>query len=268
MRGDSGTWHYGLIARWWAEFNRPEPEEVAYYEAAIRHWGEPALDLGCGTGRILVPLLEAGLDVDGVDISADMVALAAQAAAMAGYGPRLFVMGTHELELPRTYRTIFLCGVFGIGGWRDRDLEGLRRAHGLLESGGALLINHELPYERIDEERWARWLAGHRTDIPRPWPETGDRRRAANGDEIELISRLLELDPFEQRHVLEMRARLWRAGSIVAEEAYKLAESLYFAQEIRPMLTGVGFREVVLERGYSGQPATADDGIVTYVATK
>jgi len=54
----SGTWHHGLIARWWAEFTAPQPHEVDYYAAAIRRYGEPALDLGCGNGRILMPLLE------------------------------------------------------------------------------------------------------------------------------------------------------------------------------------------------------------------
>ena len=268
MRDDTGTWHHGLIARWWAEFNTPDPEEVAYYEAAIRRSGEPALDLGCGTGRILLPLLAAGLDVDGADISADMVAFATDAANKAGFSPRVVAQGTHELDLPRTYRTIYMCGVFGIGGRRDRDLEGLRRAYRHLEPGGTLLINHELPYEHLDEQRWGGWLPGNRAGIPRVWPEEGDRRTAANGDEIELINRLFELDPLAQRHTLEIRARLWRDGAVVAEEQYQLGESLYFTQEVLLMLADVGFRDVTVESRYSGQPATPDDGVVMFVATK
>jgi len=268
MRDDTGTWHHGLIARWWAEFNTPEPDEVAYYEAAIRRSGQPALDLGCGTGRILLPLLAAGLDVDGADISADMIALASSAATKAGFSPHLVVQGTHELDLPRTYRTIYMCGVFGIGGRRDRDLEGLRRAYRHLERDGTLLINHELPYEHLDERGWARWLPGHGDGIPRVWPEEGDRRTAANGDEIELINRLFELDPLEQRHTLEIRARLWRDGKVVVEEEYRLGESLYFVQEIRLMLAAAGFRDVSVESRYAGKPASAYDGVVMFVATK
>ncbi len=35
--------------------------------------GSPILELGCGTGRLLVPLAEAGFDVTGVDASLDML---------------------------------------------------------------------------------------------------------------------------------------------------------------------------------------------------
>jgi len=66
------TWHYGVMARCWAE-NTAEPEGLAYYGAAIERFGQPALDLGRGTGRILLPLLAAGYDVEGIDISADML---------------------------------------------------------------------------------------------------------------------------------------------------------------------------------------------------
>jgi SAM-dependent methyltransferase len=264
----SGTWHYGLIARWWAEFNEAEPEELAYYAAAIRRFGQPALDLGCGTGRILLPLLAAGLDIDGVDISPDMLAFADSAAIAAGFAPTLTAQAMHELDLGRTYRTIYMCGAFGIGGRRDHELEGLRRAYRHLEPGGVLLINHELPYAGIDEGRWALWLPHHRGGIPRKWPGEGDRRRAADGDEIELISRLVEFDPLNQRHTLEMQARLWHAGTVIREETSRLSESLYFAQEILTLLVEAGFAAVEMEDGYSGRAAAPDSGILMFVARK
>lgn len=268
MAADSGTWHYGLIARWWAEFNLPDPEEVTYYGAAIRRFGEPALDLGCGTGRVLLPLLVEGLDVDGVDVSPDMIALAATRAHEAGFAPALAVQPLHELDLPRRYRTIYLCGVFGIGGRRDHDREGLRRAFRHLEPGGALVLWHELPWAGRDERGWARWLPGHRDGIPGPWPAHGDRRRAADGDEIELISRLASFDPLAQRHTIEMRARLWHADDLVREEAYDLSENLYFAPELLLLLEEAGFGDVTMEAAYAGRPATADDDTVVFVARR
>lgn len=265
--GEPGTWHYGLIARWWAEFNIAEPEELDYFRAAIRRFGEPALDLGCGTGRILIPLLADGLDVDGSDISADMIAEAQACAVKDGFTPRLTVQSMHELDLGRTYRTIYMCGSFGIGSWRDRDRQALRRAYRHLEPGGALLIaNHEFPY--ADGRTWVNWLPGHRDNMPGEWPTGGERRKASDGDEIELLSRVAELDPLGQRQTLEMHARLWHGGQVVKEETYSLNESLYFAQEILLLLEEAGFRDLTVEGGYTGRSATADDGIVVFVARK
>lgn len=263
---EPGTWHFGLVARWWAEFNEPTPEEVGYLARAIERYGQPALDLGCGNGRILLALLEAGLDVDGVDISPDMIDYARTAATQAGFSPHLTAQAMHELELPQRYRTVFMVGAFGIGGDREHEREALGRAYRHLEPGGALLINHELPYSGGDEGRWALWLPGHRTGVPRSWAEAGDRKRTADGDEIELIARLADLNPLAQRLTYEMRARLWHDGAIVQEETSRLHESLYFVQEIRQLLGEVGFESVEIESGYTGQPATPDDGVVMFVA--
>ena len=62
------TWHYGLVARWWAEFNTEGPE-IEYFRGFVERFGEPALDVACGAGRLLLPYRRAGLDVDGTDIS-------------------------------------------------------------------------------------------------------------------------------------------------------------------------------------------------------
>ena len=62
------SWHYGIVAEWWAEFNDDfRPHEISYYRSFVED-GEPALDAGCGAGRLLIPLLRAGLDVDGCDV--------------------------------------------------------------------------------------------------------------------------------------------------------------------------------------------------------
>ena len=262
------TWHHGLMARWWAEFNVAEPRELAYYRAAIERFGQPALDLGCGAGRLLVPLMAAGLDLDGSDLSADMIARAAELAAGQGLRPLLRTQAIHELDLPRRYRTIFMCGVIGLGGTREQDRLGLRRVFEHLTPGGALIFSHDFPYSDADRIRWERWLPGHRADVPRAWAAEGERRATHDGDEIELIDRLAAFDPLLQRMTFETRARLWHAGTMVAQEEYRLHLNMYFAQELLLMLDDAGFRDVVIEGDYTGGPATPDDGSVVFVARR
>lgn len=48
--------------------------DVAGTVATVRRFGTSVLELGIGTGRLAVPMLEAGLDVTGVDASPAMVA--------------------------------------------------------------------------------------------------------------------------------------------------------------------------------------------------
>ena len=263
-----GTWHHGLIARYWAEFNEPEPEELAWYRLAVERFGQPALDLGCGTGRLLLPLLAAGLDVDGVDVSADMLAHCEQRARRDGLDPGLWRQAFHELDLRRRYRTVYICDSFGIGGDRANDLEALRRVHRHLEPGGALVLSVELPYHDSSPAAWGRWLPGHRDDLPGTWPATAERRRAADGDEFELAVRHIELDPLGQRRVMEIRARLWRDDVLIAAEVGRLAESLYFVPEVRQMLVVAGFGDMAVEGRYNNRPATADDGTVVFIARR
>jgi len=265
---ETGTWHYGLIARYWDEFNVPAEEELAYYKRAIERFGQPALDIGCGTGRLLIPLARAGLAVDGTDVSADMIALCAARAKSIGLTPRLDVEGTHELDARRSYRTAFMCGVFGIGGSRSNDFAALRHVHDVLAPGGALLIDHEFPYDTDDVDAWARWLPGHRNNLPTEPSTNNERRRAADGDEIELFGRLIDLNPLEQRRSMALGARLWRGDDIVDQQPpVTLHESLYFAQEVLLLLEFSGFKTVKVEQAYSGSPATPEDGKVIFVAT-
>jgi SAM-dependent methyltransferase len=260
------TWHYGLVARWWAEFNEPAPDEFAFYRRFIEQDGQPALDLACGAGRLLLPLLAAGLDVDGCDGSPDMLAHARERAQQSGFAPHLFQQVMHQLDLPREYRTIFICDSFGIGGAREDDAEVLKRCHSQLAPGGTLIVSHHLPYH--EPAQWPLWLPGSRAALPDPWRPIEGRRTAKNGDELGLTTRLTEFDPLHQRLTAEIRANLWRENRLVAEEESAIQINLYFANELMMMLDNAGFAHAEIRAGYSERPATAPDTFVVFIARK
>ena len=73
------TWHHGVTARWWALFNTSGPE-IDYFRRYVEA-GQPALDLACGTGRLLLPYLRDGLGTTGPTdpaLADDFVALVAE----------------------------------------------------------------------------------------------------------------------------------------------------------------------------------------------
>lgn len=263
MNDEPQTWHYGLVARWWAEFSEADPDELAFYRQCIERIGKPALDLACGTGRLLLPLLEAGLDVDGCDGSADMLAYARERALALGLEPRLFHQVMHRLDLPREYAVIFICDSFGIGASREDDVEALKRCYRSLAPGGALVLSNDLLHPESDQ--WPPWLRG---TFPEPWRPIEERRTAKNGDEIGLTSRTAAFDPLQRRQTREIRAALWRDGRLVAEEERAIEINLSFAHELVEVLEAAGFVDVEMRAGYSEQAATDDDGFVVFIARK
>jgi SAM-dependent methyltransferase len=48
--------------------------DAEFYLEAAQRLGGPVLELGCGTGRVLLPIARAGIDVTGLDLSPQMLA--------------------------------------------------------------------------------------------------------------------------------------------------------------------------------------------------
>lgn len=260
------TWHYGLVAQWWAEFNDDfRPHEIPYFQRFVER-GQPALDVACGTGRLLLPYLRAGLDVDGCDVSADMIALCREKAEREGLVANLHVQAMHELDLPRRYRTIVVCGAFGLGSDRARDRQALERFFGQLEPGGTLLLDREMPY--ADARQWRYWLRDERASLPERAAPPRERRRTSDGAELGLRSRILEVDPLTQHVVYEMRAERWRDGELEAEETHRLDDGHYFCHELVLMLERAGFVDVVVHGEHEEREPRADDDFLVFVARK
>ncbi len=131
----------GLVAELYAPLksSRPDP---ALSAALVRRYGEPALELGCGDGDPLLDLRREGLDVEGVDSSADMLARCRAAAAEAGIDVVLHHQRMEELDLPgRRYRTIFLAGpTFNLLPDDDTALAALRAIRRHLADDGVAAV--------------------------------------------------------------------------------------------------------------------------------
>ena len=54
----------------------PGGDDIAFFRSLAEQAGGPVLELGCGAGRVAIPLAEAGFDVVGLDRSTAMLARA------------------------------------------------------------------------------------------------------------------------------------------------------------------------------------------------
>lgn len=76
-----------------------DPGDLDLYLALARRTGGPILELAAGTGRITVPLAEAGFDVTAVDLDPAMLSRAADRARAAGAGDRVTLVEADLLDL-------------------------------------------------------------------------------------------------------------------------------------------------------------------------
>ena len=123
----------------------------------VENNGQPALDVGCGTGRLLLEFLADGMQVDGVDVSPEMVELCRQKAADQSLSPDLYVQAMEALALPRRYRSIIVPSYSFQLTTDLHDAErALRRFYEHLLPGGGLLLTiwHS---KRDDPAEWSDW---------------------------------------------------------------------------------------------------------------
>lgn len=140
MSTDPADFYTGIVAELYAPLKSsstdPEP-----YAAFVADAGEPALELGCGDGDPLIELRRRGLDVEGVDSSADMLARCRDRAAAAGLDVVLHHQRMEALDLPRRYRSVFLAGpTFTLLPDDRTALRALRAVRAHLADGGRALV--------------------------------------------------------------------------------------------------------------------------------
>ncbi len=136
-------WDYsGIRAAAYDRYFGTEPFwDQAFCGQRLRDNGGRALEVACGTGRLLLPFLRDGIDVEGLDTSREMLdRLRARARAM-NLSPVLHEAPMQDFDLPGRYRTVFVpAGSFAILVDLDEVRAALACIFRALEPGGEALI--------------------------------------------------------------------------------------------------------------------------------
>jgi SAM-dependent methyltransferase len=236
----------GLAAQVWDPSGGDEPQkDHAYLRRVIENNGGPALDVGCGTGRLLLRYLADGLDVEGIDSSADMLAFCQEKANQQGLPAKLFQQSMHELDLPRKYRTIFIpCGTFCLLINRKDAVQALDRFYEHLEPRGELIFNLFWEYGKggwFWNEPNGKWYRMFYSNLP-------------NGDQVFQYMKTEKVDRVEQQFFGKRRYRLVSRGQVIREEIFPSYERVYGKYEIQMMLEQAGFREVTIKGDWTEEP--------------
>ena len=119
---------------------------IDFYAGLAREAKGPVLDVACGTGRILLPLLQAGIDVDGLDLYEGMLSTLRRKAAALGLSPTLHRADMGDFRLPRRYALVMIpFNAFGHNMTQEAQVRCLERCREHLLPGGLLAFDGAFP---------------------------------------------------------------------------------------------------------------------------
>ncbi|MEM4359631.1 MAG: methyltransferase domain-containing protein [Candidatus Bilamarchaeaceae archaeon] len=82
--------------------------DIDFYEREAKEANGPVLEVGCGTGRVLLELLKKGIDIEGIDISKEMLRILKNKAKIRGLSPHVYYADMRDFSLKRRYGMIII----------------------------------------------------------------------------------------------------------------------------------------------------------------
>jgi len=249
----------GLVAGTWDLWrdNTADWEDRFFFLDILREYGEPVLDVGCGTGRLILDFLAQGIDVDGVDNSAEMLAVCREKGYKSGLNPLLYQQNMETLDLPRRYRTILVpSSSFQLLTEADAAPAALLRFTAHLQPGGALIMPFSFD-----------WREGEPLDTG--WQPLFDKIRPKDGARVrswthEWVEPDCQLWHAEQRFEVEL------GGEIIAREEHRRSpEGRWYSQDqVRRLYQQAGLIDIRLFQGFTRASAADDDRLFCALGVK
>lgn len=227
--------------------------DIAFYRRLAETSGGPVLEMGCGTGRVLLPLARAGVCVHGMDSS---IAMLDQLRAR---------LGAEPAEVRERVALIH-------GDIRRSDAG--RRFPLVIAPANVL---HSF-LERADQRAWLHnarrhlAVAGalcfdvfqpdyHRLTAAPEWVQDVDRLDAQSGQRLRRLVRCTHELAF-QRFRVEIRWVTEDAGGrVVAEESAAVMQRWFTRGELENLLDLEGFRVADYWGGFEGEPFQLDSRV-------
>ena len=152
---------YDRIAGFYDPWSRSVTEDVGFYVDQALASGGPVVELAVGTGRIAIPVAQAGVPVIGVDSSPEMLAVARAAGEAAGVADRLDLRLGDLRDPPVSERVPLVICPFRSLLHMETEVEklgALAAARSLLEPDGRYVFDVFAPSRDDIDETHDRWL--------------------------------------------------------------------------------------------------------------
>jgi SAM-dependent methyltransferase len=230
--------------------------DIPFYVDLAKSIGGPVLEVGCGTGRVLLPTLEAGVEIHGVDLAESMLERLRAKAAARGLSARVDQGDMRDFTMPRRYRlvTIPFRAFLHMESTEDQ-IRALRCVREHLEPGGLLALNVFYPsWDAIARDDGVRKLS-----IETTHPDTGQTVRVWD------VSRY---DRPRQHIAVERQVFIGQRGDDEAPIEYGFTLSWIFRFEMELLLRAAGFTDFEFFGGFERRPLVIDKDEMVVLARR
>ncbi|HEY2050966.1 MAG TPA: class I SAM-dependent methyltransferase [Caulobacteraceae bacterium] len=245
---------YGSIATEIYDIDKPfgALPDTRFHLERFKGFAGPILEPACGSGRTLIPLLEAGCEVAGFDPSDEMLASCRTRCAERGFAPDLSRQRFEDFTYDRRFAAILVpAGSFTLIDRFEPAMAALRRFFDHLAPGGMVVLDIQ-PLS---------FLAGRNVDR-RQWV-------AGNGDLLTIEGEVTRTDWAAQRTESRQRYERWRDNRLVDVQLEPMAQRYWGLEEFALALAAAGFSDIQVSGGYErGRPVRSTDHVMTFEAVR
>ena len=254
MHTNTTTNRYGSIAAEIYDIDKPfgALPDTRFHLERFKGFHGPILEPACGSGRTLLPLLEASCEVAGFDLSPDMLDRCRACCADRGFTPDLTLQRFEDFQYDRRFSAILVpVGSFTLIDRFETAMAVLRRFHDALLPGGIVVLDIQ-PLSFL---------------VPR-----GEDRRqwtADNGDLLTIDGVRTRIDWAGQRVESRLRYERWRGHQLVETQLEPMVQRFWGLEEFTLALASAGFADVSVCGGYErGRAVRSGDTVMTFEARR
>jgi SAM-dependent methyltransferase len=239
---------YDLVAK-------DTPYGLDFYVALARQANGPVLDVACGTGRILLPCLQAGVDIEGLDLFEPMLRTLRAKAAASGLSPRVHQADMSDFSLPLRFALVMIpFNAFIHNMTQEAQISCLQHCRGHLRAGGQLVFDTFFPsLEVIGTPPNTRVLEGEL-----PHPQTGLPMRMYDTRTFDRVEQV--------QYSLNEIELLAADGSVQTVLRSQIRGRYIYKQEMELLLRVAGFARWEIHGDFDGRPLTRENDAMVVMA--
>jgi SAM-dependent methyltransferase len=244
---------YGTLASWVYNLDKPVGRsfgDLEFYRQRLEQCDGPILEPAVGNGRIFVPLLEAGFQIEGFDASEEMLGYCRDECRKRNLPASLSRQTFEEFSYDRRFAAIVIpAGSFQLITDETSAAAVLKRFHDHLAPMGKLII---------DLDAIGSFLGA--SGSVRSWVTEDD-------DLLTLTDYRVETDYLAQTTLSHLRYEHWRDGNLIRTELDLFKLRWWGVYEFALALRAAGFTDVQVSGNYRhGQAPREDDEIISFEA--